>query len=145
MFRFVLQRLNFVYFFSAFENPYSHINMSVTNNTITNYKTVTNSKLTLSCFVFHLKNAHIPLVSRTILVERMPGVKKKALLKRYFGKKIRISKMKISKYVIWAGYKHRATTGCATLKQGTTVLKMKIKIVRLTMMNFLQELLIYKL
>lgn len=120
--------------------------MSVTNNTITNYKTVTNSKLTISCFVFHLKNAHIPLVSRTILVERMPGVKrKKALLQRYFGKKIRISKMKISKYVIWAGYKHRATTGCATLKQGTTVLKMKIKIVRLTMMNFLQELLIYKL
>lgn len=119
--------------------------MSVTNNTITNYKTVTNSKLTISCFVFHLKNAHIPLVSRTILVERMPGVKKKALLQRYFGKKIRISKMKISKYVIWAGYKHGATTGCATLKQGTTVLKMKIKIVRLTMMNFLQELLIYKL
>lgn len=53
--------------------------MSVTNNTITNYKTVTNSKLTISCFVFHLKNAHIPLVSRTILVERMPGVKKKKL------------------------------------------------------------------
>lgn len=99
--------------------------MSVTNNTITNYKTVTNSKLTISCFVFHLKNAHIPLISRTILVERMPGVKKKALLQHYFGKKIRISKMKISKYVIWAGYKHRATTGCATLKQGTTVLKMK--------------------
>lgn len=63
--------------------------MSVTNNTITNHKTVTNSKLTISCFVFHLKNAHIPLVSRTILVERMPGVKrKKALLQRYFGKKI---------------------------------------------------------
>lgn len=41
--------------------------MSVTNNTITNYKTVTNSKLTISCFVFHLKNAHIPLVSRTIV------------------------------------------------------------------------------
>lgn len=53
--------------------------MSVTNNTITNYKTVTNSKLTISCFVFHLKNAHIPLISRTILVERMPGVKKKKL------------------------------------------------------------------
>lgn len=61
--------------------------MSVTNNTITNYKTVTNSKLTISCFVFHLKNAHIPLVSRTILVECMSGVKKKALLQRYFGKK----------------------------------------------------------
>lgn len=53
--------------------------MSVTNNTITNYKTVTNSKLTISCFVFHLKNAHIPLVSRTILVERMPGVKKSSV------------------------------------------------------------------
>lgn len=53
--------------------------MSVTNNTITNYKTVTNSKLTISCFVFHLKNAHIPLVSRTILVECMSGVKKKKL------------------------------------------------------------------
>lgn len=52
--------------------------MSVTNNTITNYKTVTNSKLTISCFVFHLKNAHIPLVSRTILVERMSVVKNKS-------------------------------------------------------------------
>lgn len=61
--------------------------MSVINNTITNYKMVTNSKLTISCFVFHLKNAHIPLVSRTILVECMSEVKKKALLQRYFGKK----------------------------------------------------------
>lgn len=61
--------------------------MSVTNNTITNYKTVTNSKLTISCFVFHLKNAHIPLVSRTILVERMPGVKKKLSCNATLGKK----------------------------------------------------------
>lgn len=57
--------------------------------------------------------------------ERMPEVIKKALLQRYFGKKIRI--LKISKYVILAGYRHRATTGCATLKQGTTVLKNEVK------------------
>lgn len=61
--------------------------MSVTNNTITNYKTVTNSKLTISCFVFHLKNAHIPLVSRTILVECMSEVKKKLCCNATLGKK----------------------------------------------------------
>lgn len=61
--------------------------MSVTNNTITNYKTVTNSKLTISCFVFHLKNAHIPLVSRTLLVECMSGVKKKLCCNATLGKK----------------------------------------------------------
>lgn len=119
--------------------------MSVTNNTITNYKTVTNSKLTISCFVFHLKNAHIPLISRTILVERMPEVIKKLCCNATLEKKILVRILKISKYVILAGYRHRATTGCATLKQGTTVLKMKLKIVQLTMMNFLQELLTNKL